>query len=225
MRFVSKIGLVLAVAAVGVPGCQSPDRRSDRGTAEVKSDRGADAPVKPDGGSVARTEKPDSDKPTVALAPAPGPIEVREEEYESGAVAKREEGYIDASGNFVRHGLASTWYEDGAKKSEIGYAHGKQHGPRITWYPTGQMWGRGQYVDGLEDGTWTAWWPNGFKQREWHMDHGTWHGPFNEWHDNGEKKMEFEYVDGLKQGMMRIWDPRGTLVHESEYIDDVEQPK
>lgn len=158
-------------------------------------------------------------------APPLGPIIVREENYDSGSVAKRVEGYLDADGNLVRHGLMTTWYEDGVKKSEIAYAHGKLHGMRTTWYPTGQMWGRGQYVNGKEDGTWTAWWPNGFKQREWHMKRGTWDGPFTEWHSNGEKKREFQYINGLKQGTVRVWDEQGTLVRESEYVDDVEQPK
>ena len=205
----------LAVLVAVTGGCDGPGR-----TVQPGDDR-QPQPVT----SAPSTDTQPDQKATGPDRPAPGPIEVREKEYESGMVSLREEGYVDADGNFVRHGLVTTWFEDGAKKSEIQYAHGKQHGARLSWYPTGQMWGRGQYVDGLEDGTWTAWWQNGFKQREWHMDRGTWHGPFTEWHDNGEKKWEFEYVNGLKQGTMRIWAPRGTLVHEAEYVDDVEQPK
>jgi len=209
----SLLGLTLLV--VLITGCNAPGRKGG------PSD---EAPSPPSANTSSEDKQP-SKVATGIDRPAPGPIEVREKEYDNGMVALREEGYVDADGNFVRHGLVTAWFEDGAKKSEIQYAHGKQHGTRITLYPTGQMWGRGQYVDGLEHGTWTAWWANGFRQREWHMDHGTWHGPFIEWHDNGEKKMEFEYVNGLKQGTMKIWDPQGTLVHESEYVDDLEQPK
>jgi hypothetical protein len=157
--------------------------------------------------------------------PSEPETEVREETYPSGQVSQQAEGYVAPDGTFVRHGLMTLFYEDGTKKAEIEYKHGKNHGRRITWYQTGQEWGRGEYVDGLEHGTWTAWWPNGFKQREWEMVHGSWHGTSTEWHDNGEIKMQFEYVNGVKQGPFRIWDDRGNLMYESEYVDGVEQPR
>ena len=211
--FVScSLGLVL----ITMIGCQAPPSSTTTSPSVAES--------KP-GHSVTPASTPaDADRSGLS-GPAPEAIEVREETYDSGQVSQRSEGYVGPNGDFVRHGVTRTWYEDGSKKSEISYAHGTMHGLRLTWYPTGQMWGRGTYEHGKEHGTWTAWWANGFKQREWQMDHGVWHGPYMEWHDNGEKKMEFEYVNGLKQGTLRIWDPQGILVHESEYVDDIEQPK
>lgn len=203
---------LLAIATIS-GGCQAPaPRRGVDPNAGPTSQPGATEPASTD----------DAFDPD---APAPGPIEVREEEYESGAVAQRVEGYVGADGELVPHGVTTIWYEDGVKKSELGYAHGTRHGARTTWYPTGQLWAQGAYVNGLEDGTWTAWWHNGFRQREWHMVHGMWDGPFIEWHGNGEKKQEFEYVNGLRQGPILVWDDRGTLVYESEYVDDIKQPK
>lgn len=151
-------------------------------------------------------------------------IEIVEEKYPSGAQWKRTEGKRTKTGEFVPHGVTTTWYESGLKWSETSFRNGIKHGPRLTWYTTGAEWSQGNYDDGVEDGTWTAYHPNGEKAREWHIDHGVWNGTYTEWHPNGGKRMEVTFVGGIRQGVMNIYDENGKVAAFTDFIDGVEQP-
>src|ERR1043166_304842 len=122
----------------------------------------------------APTAQAESDKP------AEHQIEVVEEKYDNGVVRKRAEGYRNADGEFVQHGLTSTWYDSGLKWTEIHYKDGIKQGQQRKWYVTGSEMSVGFYDNDVEDGVWTAYHPNGEKAREIHIDHGMWNGPYTE---------------------------------------------
>lgn len=151
-------------------------------------------------------------------------IEVVEEKYDKGVVRKRAEGYRNAEGEFVAHGLTSTWYESGLKWTEVTFKDGIKHGPQRKWYNTGTEWSTGYYDNGVEDGTWIAYHHNGEKAREFHIDHGVWDGPYIEYHKNGRKNMEVTFIKGIRQGVSTVWDEDGSVAFITDYIDGVEQP-
>jgi len=151
-------------------------------------------------------------------------LELKESKWPNGNAQSRIEGKKDTDGEFVRHGVATVWYENGQKKSEQHFVDGEPHGPRLTWYIEGRKWTEGSFVNGLEDGVWRAWLADGTPQTEWTMQRGVWHGIYTEWHPNGKKKMEVEFVQGKRQGPMTMWDDQGVVVLTTDYVDGVEQP-
>ena len=156
--------------------------------------------------------------------PKAGEVEVSEEKYDNGVVRKRAEGYRNPEGEFVPHGLTSTWYESGLKWTEMTFRHGIKHGQQRKWYNTGAEWSNSGYDNGIEHGVWTAYHRNGEKAREFHMDHGVWDGPYIEYHPNGRKSTEVTFVKGLRQGVSTIYEEDGSVAYLTDYIDGVEQP-
>jgi antitoxin component YwqK of YwqJK toxin-antitoxin module len=154
----------------------------------------------------------------------PKTVEVIEEKYDGGVVRKRVEGYRNSQGEFVPHGLTSTWYESGLKWTEITFRDGIKHGPQRKWYNTGAEWSNSGYDNGIEHGVWIAYHPNGEKAREMHMDHGVRDGAYIEYHPNGRKSTEVMFVKGMRQGISKAYDEDGSVVMITDYIDGVEQP-
>ena len=156
--------------------------------------------------------------------PKAGEVEIIEEKYDGGVVRKRMEGYRNAEGEFVQHGLTCTWYESGSKWMEITFRDGVKNGPQHKWYKTGAEWSNSQYDNGIEDGVWTTYHLNGEKAREMHLDHGVWDGTYIEYHPNGRKSMEVTFVKGRRQGVSTTYDEDGSVAFITDYIDGVEQP-
>jgi len=151
-------------------------------------------------------------------------VEVKETKWPNGNPQSRVEGKKDEDGEFIRHGLANEWYENGQKKSEQQFVDDEPDGPRATWYIEGRKWTEGRYVNGLEDGTWRTWFQDGTPQTEWTMERGVWHGVYTEWHPNGMKRMEVEFVKGKRQGPMTMWDDQGVVMLTTDFVDGIEQP-
>lgn len=156
--------------------------------------------------------------------PPPGPIIVEEQKFENGNLKSRFEGYRDADGNLVRHGLSAVWYENGDKRSEQRFLHGEPHGPRDTWRTGGRPWTHGEYAEGIENGIWRNYYNDGTPQTEWVMDKGAWNGKYTEYHPNGKRRFEVEFVKGKRQGPSRLFDEQGVVMQEGDFVDGIEQP-
>ncbi len=157
-------------------------------------------------------------------APPPGPIDTEEQKFPDGTVKSRTEGYRDAEGRLVPHGVTTVWHQNGNKKLEQSFAHGKSHGPRKLWYLDGRIRNEENYVEGLEDGTWRTYYLDGTLQLEWSMQRGTRHGLYIEYHPNGKKRVELEFVDGKRQGPHITYDDQGVAVFQTDFVDGIEQP-
>jgi antitoxin component YwqK of YwqJK toxin-antitoxin module len=162
--------------------------------------------------------------PAKPASPPAGPVEVREDKFPNGNVKSRAEGYRDSEGNFVRHGPATRFYENGRKLAEQHFNHGELHGAEAMWFIEGRLKNQGQYVNGLEDGKWVTFFDDGTPHTEWHMRMGAWHGPYIEWHSNGKKRLEVEFVDGKRQGPSITYDDQGVVALRTDYVDGIEQP-
>ena len=56
-----------------------------------------------------------------------------------------------------KNGLFTTWYDDGAKKSEQMYKDDERSGMSISWHKDGKPQSRGIYSNDREDGLWHIW--------------------------------------------------------------------
>jgi hypothetical protein len=112
---------------------------------------------------------------------------------------------LDAEGNYIKHGPAVAWYENGQKAGEMTFQHDKPSGKTLAWFESGKKKLHGQSTDGLATGVWT------------------------EWYENGQKESEGEYVEGERHGQWSFWEPEGKLIEVVEYrggkkIGVVERP-
>lgn len=112
---------------------------------------------------------------------------------------------LDADGNYVKHGKAVAWYENGQKAGEMAFQNDKPHGKTHAWYETGKKKWVGESKDGLAVGTWT------------------------EWHENGQKQAEGDYLEGERHGDWTFWEQTGEVIEIVQYrggkkIGVVERP-
>jgi antitoxin component YwqK of YwqJK toxin-antitoxin module len=173
----------------------------------------------------------------------------QEMRWPNGRLQAQREVIRNASGDFIPHGRATSWHENGQMKWQGSYQNGMQVGTWKQWYESGQQEGEG---DCREDGTafevhwhlngqkksegggkylkehrrwgkhdkWTTWNEHGQKA-EMHFRDNELHGKITMWHPNGQKKIDAEYVNGKMHGLTTTWDPDGNIVAEEYYIDGV----
>ncbi|HWA97809.1 MAG TPA: toxin-antitoxin system YwqK family antitoxin [Pirellulales bacterium] len=106
--------------------------------------------------------------------------------------AKREV-VLDEQGNYVKHGRAVAYYENGQKAGEMNFVHDKPHGNTLTWFESGKKKMKGQSTDGVATGVWT------------------------EWYENGQMESQGEYVEGERHGQWKFWKPDGEMLETVEY--------
>jgi antitoxin component YwqK of YwqJK toxin-antitoxin module len=92
----------------------------------------------------------------------------------SGCAEKREETYPngkirlcysakEVDGNFLKHGMYSTWYPDGTKEEEIEYERGKKQGKYLSWHENGAKYEEIEYENDEKHGNHNWWYDNGAK--------------------------------------------------------------
>jgi hypothetical protein len=118
----------------------------------------------------------------------------------------RREVKLDTDGNYVKHGKAVAWYENGQKAGEMAFVNDKPHGTTHAWYESGKKKWVGESKDGLAVGVWT------------------------EWYENGQKQAEGAYMEGERHGNWTFWEQDGQIVEVVEYrggkkINVVERPQ
>ncbi|MBS0211043.1 MAG: hypothetical protein JSS27_19025 [Planctomycetes bacterium] len=112
---------------------------------------------------------------------------------------------VDAAGNYIKHGPAVAYYENGQKAGEMSFQHDKPHGKTLAWFESGKKKLQGQSTEGLATGVWS------------------------EWYENSQKQTEGEYIEGERHGHWSFWEPSGQLIEVVEYrggkkIGVVEKP-
>ncbi len=111
----------------------------------------------------------------------------------------------------VTHGLYAAWWENGNKRSEVGYSHGEFHGLYAGWYENGNKRIERHYSNGDGFyGPWRQWYETGGKMFERNYQDGRNHGLFVEWYENGNKKSERTYTNGSPTGIAYYWRENGS---------------
>ena len=100
---------------------------------------------------------------------------------------------LDAESNYINHGKAVAWYDNGQKAGEMTFQEGLPNGKQVSWHSNGKKRLFGQSQDGLATGRWI------------------------EWYDNGQKQSEGDYLEGERSGMWSFWEPTGSLIETVEY--------
>lgn len=119
-------------------------------------------------------------------------------------------------------GPATTFYDDGVRRSDAMYRSGRMHGAWRQFYPDGRPRSEGEYKDGRDVGLWRSYHDNGkLASRADHRDDGT--VAFVEYREDGSKTREGDFTDGLEHGEWTIWDRDGkpqTLVYDQGKLVD-----
>jgi hypothetical protein len=117
-------------------------------------------------------------------------------------------------------GPATTFYDDGGRRSDAMYRSGRMHGEWRQFYPDGRPRSEGEYADGRDVGLWRSFHDNGkLATQADHRDDGT--VVFVEYGENGAKTREGRFADGLESGEWTIWDKDGkprTVVYDNGKI-------
>lgn len=129
-------------------------------------------------------------------------------------------------GEWVKHGEATFYHEDGVTHRAVGnYVHGYEQGWWNEWYED-QVRAEGQYVDGHREGLWIYWFPEPFegnliKKEEGHYLAGKRTEKWSLWFSNGLRKSLAIYENGKMDGPRTDWRLDGTVdrVHSGLYED------
>jgi len=128
---------------------------------------------------------------------SPGPqLLTHREYYPSGKVKLEYTYYLDNQGRRVKHGTETAFYENGQKKFEGTYEHGKKEGVWVSFYDNGVVGQRGTYRGGLREGTWTLYYRDGKKESEGPYRRDKREGKWVKWLPDGRKFAEMEYRQG-----------------------------
>lgn len=95
----------------------------------------------------------------------------------------------EVTGEPVKHGQHTVYFENGAVRSVVSYAKGQLSGKFESWYSNGQREVVGTYRDGEQQGTW------------------------NWWHPNGMRKSTVNYQDGKIASEVMAWNDTGLRIH------------
>jgi len=113
-------------------------------------------------------------------------------------------------------GPASSFYDDGVRRSDAMYRDGRMHGAWRQFHPDGRVRSEGEYIEGREVGLWRSYHPGGeIASEAKHGNDGT--IAFVAFSAKGAKEREGTYVDGREHGTWTAWDEHGkphVLVYE-----------
>lgn len=86
--------------------------------------------------------------------------------YESGELRARYSRYLASDGSkWVRHGLFTTFHQNGQLASEGNYIDGVEEGVWRDFHENGHIAAEGRYEKGQEAGQWLYWSSNGVAEQ------------------------------------------------------------
>jgi antitoxin component YwqK of YwqJK toxin-antitoxin module len=102
-------------------------------------------------------------------------------------------------GKDQRHGMWSSWYQNGQKQLEGKYVEDVPTGKFTWWHENGQKAIEGEYINGKQNGHWV-----------W-------------WHQNGQKSIQGDYVNGSPSSKWTWWREDGRVTKVADM--SVDRPK
>lgn len=190
----SRLGLVLAMLAVGSVGCaagaaQSPPTVTS--SDEIQLDRGA--------GRWMRGEELYT-----------GIVEWR------GLGGQLEERTVFREGR--RHGTRAQFFPDGQLRHEVVYVNGRREGPSRSWWSNGTLRSESTFHDDRPSGVYRQWYRSGGRFKELHLVDGVEVGMQRAWRENGALYNNYEARDGRIYGIRRS-KPCFQLTEEEVAVD------
>ena len=120
--------------------------------------------------------------------------------------------------NGLKHGIATSHYEDGKMEMEITYRKGKKNGEEITFFENGKPQFKKTYNNDVLDGEYIAFYNNGKPQQRSLYEKGQLNGETDYFDRDGNITKIEHYQNGVKHGIERIIQ-NNTLVEENNYVD------
>lgn len=140
--------------------------------------------------------------------------------YATGSVMEIREVYKDAAGKKVNHGLYQFFFDNGQKREEVYYKHGKRQGPCIFWHRNGQKECETTFEDDLRQGTEKWFESDGVKYAEFQHKDDVADGDWIWFYPDGRKAQLETYAAGVKQGPWTWWNPNGKIGVQGQYLED-----
>jgi len=163
--------------------------------------------------------------------------------WENGQPRIEESYYSKPSGETVSHGPYVYYFENGKKRIELFYVHGKRNGQLTEWNSDGTVERQGSFKDDRETGKWTWWQLTGEKHSEctyvdgrvvgkkiyWmnkkvvredvYDKKGYYVAEVTTWFDfeNGQKLMHGTFKGGQKHGAWTYWEQDGKIKVQGEW--------
>ncbi len=137
----------------------------------------------------------------------------RSDSSESVSVSSVESGQVLGA----RHENGQLWTQVPTITSETGEA--VKHGTFTAWYDNGRKLLQGEYVNGKAEGLWTRWHQSGKLKSTFHDKGGEFHGVLTQYYEKGQTLRTGSYVDGKEEGVFRVWWEDGALKIEEYYQD------
>jgi antitoxin component YwqK of YwqJK toxin-antitoxin module len=116
-----------------------------------------------------------------------------------------------------KHGLHTSYYEDGTKRSEFTYKDGKKHGPRAKFRGDGSKKEEWHFKEGKLHGLNTRYYKNGTKEREATFKEHKPHGLNTRYYKNGSKAWQARFEEGLITGLYEAWSADGNTYYKKVF--------
>ena len=127
---------------------------------------------------------------------------------------------VDSKNPFT--GITTTSrYENGQKRSALGFKAGKQDGLSTSWYKNGQKKDEGYMTDVKYSGSYKSWYENGQKESERNFKDGEMDGLRTIWYENGQKAVEGIFNEDKPDGVHIQYDKTGKETWRTSYFQGI----
>ena len=103
-------------------------------------------------------------------------------------------------------------YPDRHLKSLAQYVDGRQHGIAESWFSNGATDEIRHYQHGWKDGEHRGWWSNGKPRFVFQFKDQVYEGTCQEWYENGQPYRVNHYVAGEEVGRQQLWYEDGKIL-------------
>lgn len=124
------------------------------------------------------------------------PVLIQEVRQPDGKLLETKSYYVDSSGRKIQHGPDISYFDDGKRRLEVNYDHGRLQGVLTEWDPY-----------------------EGDKVREQHFKDGLQDGPSTTWYSPKQKRSECTYKDGKIDGKQLYWNSHNGGLQIEEISD------
>ncbi|WP_428265905.1 toxin-antitoxin system YwqK family antitoxin [Haliangium sp.] len=134
-------------------------------------------------------------------------------------VAGRRDGIWDEWDNGDRRERGGTWdkWTEPGRREHGAYRDDLRHGIWTTWSNDGRRLAQGSYEDGERTGRWFIWNHDGVRIEALTYAREHLHGPAMRWYDDGTPREQGSYRDGERDGEWVFYDQAGQVSERGGY--------
>lgn len=142
-------------------------------------------------------------------------------EMDLTCVPEGSKAYEMWQGELVPHGVAVSYFTDGAVERIAHYDEGIVHGEVRVFYPNKKLHGIANFDHGVRHGSAVSYYQDGAKAEEMTYDQGKLVGNLMRYYQNEERSAMIPYEDGRVHGVALEWHKNGALKSARRYMKGV----